>query len=199
MSEISQLALISLGSNDISVLGDTRVTVQKAMQKVAQITRNTAKKSNLYATPAFPPGAGPDFVNAAMAFETDLLPHELLSRLHAIEAEAGRVRTQRWGQRTLDLDLIALGAHVLPNRAEQTRWRDLSVAQQQQTTPTQLILPHPRMQDRSFVLVPLNDIAPDWQHPILGETIASLCAALSNADRASVRRLGAADISLNTP
>lgn len=84
--------------------------------------------------------------------------------------------------RTLDLDLIALGSWVLPDRAGYQYWLDLPLEQQMVETPDKLILPHPRVQDRGFVLVPLCDVFPDWVHPILGKTAAELCAALPKTE-----------------
>jgi 2-amino-4-hydroxy-6-hydroxymethyldihydropteridine diphosphokinase len=194
MHEISRLVLITLGSNQNSVWGDAKVTIQKAMLEIAQLAHKPAQFSNLYATPAFPAGAGSDFVNAAMAIYTNLSATQILAHLHRIEAEAGRERKIRWGQRTLDLDLIAVDAQILPDRVTQTRWRELDLSAQQSTTPDTLILPHPRVQDRSFALIPLNDVAPDWRHPILDQTIATLCAALPAADRATVVPLGAPEL-----
>lgn len=189
MTEISQFALISLGSNEPSHWGDARDTVQKAMLVLAKSAGNAARSSPLYATSAFPAGSGPDFVNAAMAIRTQDSPHDLLGLLHRIEAEAGRERKVRWGQRTLDLDLIALGSQIWPDIATQTAWRDLPLKDQLKDIPTELILPHPRLQDRAFVLVPLADVAPDWVHPVLQRTVADMCAALPPDAIADVRPL----------
>lgn len=169
--------------------GDARETVQKAMLAVADLSDQPAKLSGLFATLAFPAGAGPDFVNAGMVISTRLSPGDLLDQLHRIEATAGRARKRRWGQRTLDLDLIAQADTVLPNTEVHQKWRDLPLSQQQEQTPNELILPHPRLQDRPFVLVPLLDVAPDWCHPVLGLTIAQMAAALPEASRAEVTRL----------
>ncbi|HEV8034019.1 2-amino-4-hydroxy-6-hydroxymethyldihydropteridine diphosphokinase [Yoonia sp.] len=184
-----KIALICLGSNEESAWGDAMATVQKAMLKVGALSELPAKSSALYATPAFPAGAGPDFVNAAMAIFTTLSPSALLEHLHRIEAAAGRERTKRWGQRTLDLDLIAVGDGILPDAETYAYWRDLSLQEQMIETPSQLILPHPRMQDRAFVLVPLCDVAPDWRHPVLGRSVARICADLPLAARAEVTPL----------
>jgi 2-amino-4-hydroxy-6-hydroxymethyldihydropteridine diphosphokinase len=185
----SQLALIALGSNESSTWGDAKETVQKAMLELAVLSSERAEFSGFFATPAFPAGAGPDYVNAAMAIYTTVCAADLLDQLHVIEAAAGRTRGKRWGQRTLDLDLIAVGDATLPDENTHKRWRDLPLADQQVETPSELILPHPRLQDRAFVLVPLMEVAPDWQHPILGLSVAQMCAALPDGLRAEVARL----------
>jgi 2-amino-4-hydroxy-6-hydroxymethyldihydropteridine diphosphokinase len=89
--------------------------------------------------------------------------------------------------RTLDLDLLALGDSVLPDAATQEHWRNLPLADQKRLAPDGLILPHPRLQDRAFVLVPLADVAPDWRHPLTGQTVAAMTASLPAAERAAMR------------
>jgi 2-amino-4-hydroxy-6-hydroxymethyldihydropteridine diphosphokinase len=187
---IGQIALIALGSNQHSVWGDAGETIMAAVAALRDLAQDGLQCSAFYATPAFPAGAGPDFVNAAVAFETVLPAADLLAALHGIEAAAGRERLHRWGQRTLDLDLIALGQDVAPDLATHAQWRNLPPAEQVSRAPDELILPHPRMQDRAFVLVPLADVAPDWRHPILGETVAAMLARQPKADVAAVRSLG---------
>lgn len=146
-------------------------------------------QSRLFATPCFPAGAGPDYVNAAVAFEAPatLSPDQILAILHQIEAAHGRARTSRWAGRTLDLDLLAMGDLVVPDPKTHAYWQTLAPADQARLTPDRLILPHPRMADRAFVLVPLADVAPDWQHPTLGKTVAQLRDALPAADLAAVQ------------
>lgn len=150
------------------------------------------RASSLYATPCFPAGAGPDYVNAAARLRPapGMDARAVLAALHRVEQQFGRERRQRWGMRTLDLDLIAMGALVLPDAATAAGWRDLPPGEQIAATPDRLILPHPRLQDRAFVLVPLAEIAPRWRHPALGLTAAALRNRLPAADVAAVTPLG---------
>ncbi|AWB49484.1 2-amino-4-hydroxy-6-hydroxymethyldihydropteridine diphosphokinase [Gemmobacter aquarius] len=179
--------LVALGAN--LPIGDQTAlaTLQRAAHALGS-SGLTLNFSTFYATPCFPQGAGPDYVNAAAAGP---IPQgwdaaRVLALLHRIEDDFGRKRDQRWGMRTLDLDLVAFGNSVLPDAATQTRWRDLDPEAQRSMAPDRLILPHPRLQDRAFVLVPLADVAPDWRHPLLGQTTLEMLAALPATDRDQV-------------
>ncbi len=144
--------------------------------------------SRFYATPAFPAGSGPDYINACALLQSRLPGPDLLALLHRIEADLGRRRNgARWAARGIDLDLLALEDQVAPDAAGQDLWRALPPERQRIEAPAELILPHPRLQDRAFVLVPLADIAPGWRHPRLGLTVAQMLAALPAADRQSVK------------
>ena len=147
--------------------------------------------SRFFATPCFPAGAGPDYVNAAAVLDCgqviDLA--SILASLHRVETRFGRERAQRWGMRTLDIDLLAMGDSVLPDAATQDQWRRLAPSEQVRATPDRLILPHPRLQDRAFVLVPLADVAPDWVHPRTGQSVRQMLAALPAEDREAVKPL----------
>jgi len=186
---VPQRYLIAIGGNLPIGMAQPLDVVRRGIALVTGRIGGIRGISPLYATPAFPPGAGPDFVNAALALDSALPPAALLATLHAIEAEMQRERRARWGTRTLDLDLIGAGDAVLPDRATFRRWLDLPEARRGVEAPATLILPHPRMQERAFVLVPLRDVAPDWRHPVLGRTVAQMCAELPPNDRDSVRFL----------
>jgi 2-amino-4-hydroxy-6-hydroxymethyldihydropteridine diphosphokinase len=130
-------------------------------------------------------------VNAAARLETTLTPEALLTHLHAVEDMLGRVRKIRWGARTIDLDLIAYGQRIQPDLETFGMWRDMPLEQQMTRAPEELILPHPRLQDRGFVLGPLRDIAPDWRHPVLGQTVTQMFDALPAAERAALKPIPA--------
>lgn len=143
-------AAIALGSN----LGNPRAIVEAALKTLAHTpTLTLVRQSGLYQTaPVGPPQ--PDYINACAIVATPLEPPALLQTLLAIEQQFGRVRRERWGPRLLDLDLLLYDDLVLE-------------------TPT-LHIPHPRMQERAFVLVPLAEIAGEWVEPMSQRAIADL-------------------------
>lgn len=183
------LAIIALGANLPSKIGTPRQSLRHALKILANEMLKIQAVSQFFATPCFPAGAGPDYVNAAALLSTSLSPTALLSHLNAIEAEMGRTRTSRWGQRVLDLDLLAYGAKVIPDLITYKHWLKLPADQQAKQAPSTLILPHPRLQDRAFVLVPMAEIAPDWQHPVLGKTTAQMLADLDPSDITQIKPL----------
>lgn len=128
-------------------------------------------------------------MNAVFTCFSDLEAEEILKHLHAIEKKFSRSREQRWGMRTLDLDLVAVENQVEPNLPTYQQWLNLPLEVQKVHAPKQLILPHPRLQERAFVLVPLCDVQPNWMHPVLGKTAAELCAELPKDEIAAVTPL----------
>lgn len=178
MIEFRSKAVLALGGNQPSDVGSPAITLICAVTKLCAEHAVIRSVSRFYATPCFPAGTGPDYVNAVICVDSTLNAPELLRHLHDVENFFGRARTQRWGMRTLDLDVLAIEQTVLPDFATQRRWQNLLPADQIETTPDQLILPHPRLQDRAFVLVPMVDVAPDWMHPVLHKTALELLGEL---------------------
>jgi dihydropteroate synthase/2-amino-4-hydroxy-6-hydroxymethyldihydropteridine diphosphokinase len=160
------MILIALGANLPSAEGAPRETLRRALASLAARGLPIVARSRLFLTEPVPRSSQPWYVNQVVAVRTDRAPEEILGTLLAVERQFGRERGERNAARALDLDLIA--------------YRDLRL-----DTP-ELVLPHPRMQERAFVLAPLADIAPEWRHPVLGETAAAL---LARTDRTGVRAL----------
>jgi 2-amino-4-hydroxy-6-hydroxymethyldihydropteridine diphosphokinase len=145
---------IALGSN----LGDSRTTLEAALTTLAdtpEITQLT--RSSWYQTKAVGPPQ-PDYINGCAVLQVKISPQTLLETLLAVESQFGRVRNRRWAARSIDLDLLLYDDLILE-------------------TPS-LTLPHPRMRERAFVLVPLAEIAPDWIEPVSQKAIAQLATAV---------------------
>jgi 2-amino-4-hydroxy-6-hydroxymethyldihydropteridine diphosphokinase len=141
---------LALGSN----LGDSLFILEAAIQTLVEMPGiKLLAKSNWYQTkPIGPPQ--PDYLNGCILLQVRILPDLLLKILLKIENKFGRIRNEKWGARTLDLDILLYGNQVI-------------------NTP-RLQIPHPRMCDRAFVLVPLAEIAPDWVEPVSGFGIKEL-------------------------
>jgi 2-amino-4-hydroxy-6-hydroxymethyldihydropteridine diphosphokinase len=156
------MIVIALGANLFSVAGAPEKTITAALETLARRGIVPVAVSALYATAAWPDPADPPFVNAAAEIETSLAPDALMRELESVEVAFGRIRTHANAPRTLDIDLLDYNGLV--------RERD----------PT---LPHPRMDTRAFALIPLADIAPEWRHPVSGQTVGALIAALPEMER----------------
>ena len=175
---ITNPILLALGANLPSSFGAPSETITESVNELRSAKLDVRAVSRLFHTPAYPPSSGAEYINAAVLCESALSPSEILATLHRVEEKFGRRRRQRWQARTLDIDLLAVGDQILPDLATHKAWRQLSLEAQQQRVPDRLVLPHPRLQDRAFVLVPLADVAPDWVHPTLRLSVAEMLAIL---------------------
>ena len=184
-----QIFLVALGGNLPSDVGAPELTLRQAIKQFGTFGLHVEAVSRFYETPCFPAGAGPDYVNAAVRLRASLTPSEVLARLHSVEAAFGRERAQRWGMRSLDLDLLAMGGTVLPNVEAYMHWQELPLEAQKKQAPETLILPHPRLSERAFVLVPLADVAEGWRHPVSGRTVQEMLEALPEAEKQAVKAL----------
>ena len=123
-------------------------------------------QSQLYNTAAWGIEEQDDFLNQALICETSLIPQELLSQIHLIEAKMGRQRELRWGPRIIDIDIIFYGEEIIEN--------------------PNLKIPHPQLTNRNFVLIPLLDICPDKVHPVHSQTIRQLAEACEDSGEVSL-------------
>ncbi len=178
---------VALGANLPTSTRTPAGLLRYALKILEDESLYVAEVSRWYQTPAFPSGSGPDYVNAVAKLQTRLEPHEVLARLAETEEACGRKREGRWGARVCDLDLLSFGDRILPDLKTHNDWVQLPLEAQMKETPCELILPHPRIQDRAFVLVPLKDVAPDWRHPVTGQGIDALISELNVHDVRAVR------------
>lgn len=154
------MIFIALGSNLPGRFKRPEENLTHALSAMGQRGMSVAGRSRIWLTPPVPVSDQPDYRNAVVSLETALGPELLLKALLEVEREFGRVRgDERNAARTLDLDILA--------------YRETVVASDH------LDIPHPRLAERAFVLLPLNDIAPLWRHPVSGKSAAEMLKALS--------------------
>jgi 2-amino-4-hydroxy-6-hydroxymethyldihydropteridine diphosphokinase len=163
MSETSSMILIGIGANlpgpDFTLPRDTCDAAVKALEQAGLVILH---QSGWYKSAPVPASSQPWFINGVIAIEASLGPVDLLSTLHLIEEHFGRTRSKKDEARTLDLDLLAYEERVIG-------WDNSDAS---------LIVPHPRMNERSFVLIPLQEIVPDWHHPALNLSLKQMIGAL---------------------
>lgn len=162
-----QIAYIGMGANIASAAGEPDATLAAAAERLVSLGR-VVGRSSLYSTEPVGLAEQPRFANAVVSLETGLAPRTLLMRLLALEREFGRDRASGIlnGPRTLDLDILLMGDLCLHEAG--------------------LVIPHPRIADRAFVLVPLNEIAPEAVEPVSRKTVAELLHRLQEKDAGGV-------------
>ncbi len=157
--DLDQAVVVALGSNLKGAYASSEALLEAALERFEAAGLRVAARSGWWRSAAWPDPAGPEYRNGVALVETTLGPREVLAALLAIEADLGRHRDERNAPRTLDLDLIAHGRTILDEPG--------------------LALPHPRAQDRRFVMGPLAEIAPGWRHPASQWSAASLAKVAS--------------------
>jgi 2-amino-4-hydroxy-6-hydroxymethyldihydropteridine diphosphokinase len=165
--------LIAVGANMSGRWGSPRQSIARALRELSRIGARIVRVSHFYLTAPIGPGRQARYLNGVLLADTHLAPAALLRAAKRIEREAGRRLGAHWGPRPLDIDILDYAGCKLgwPSRSRQ-RGR--------------LVLPHPELHKRAFVLVPLLDVVPAWCHPVLGTSARSLLARLSPKSRASV-------------
>ena len=151
--------LIALGSNLEGGFGSSKALLAAALEAFPVIGIQVIRRSSWWRSASWPDPSLPDYLNGVAMVETGLSPERVLRALKDLEAKFGRAPNQRNAPRTLDLDLIAYGRIV--------------------RSGDELTVPHPRAAERMFVMGPLAEIAPDWVHPVSGETALALAAKAS--------------------
>lgn len=147
--------IIALGSNLSGEYGSSEALLKAAVEAIAAAGFEVLSQSRWWRSASWPDPSNPDYLNGVLMVRTAQSAEEVLERLHRIEAGFGRARSEPNAPRLLDLDLIAYGRRVGDHPST----------------------PHPRAQDRLFVMGPLAEIGPDWAHPVSGKTAADLAGA----------------------
>ncbi|MEO0620138.1 MAG: 2-amino-4-hydroxy-6-hydroxymethyldihydropteridine diphosphokinase [Pseudomonadota bacterium] len=169
--------LIGLGANIPGRFGNPQEAIEEAFRRIAVLSLDPCRCSSIYASSPVGPPNQPVYMNAVCAIDTARGPSALLSALKRIERDAGRGGGRRWGPRPLDLDVLAYKG-VVTGWPRGTGVGDVRAILKGQVAAARarLVLPHPQMHRRAFVLRPLADVAPGWRHPVLRRSAAALLA-----------------------
>ena len=182
--------IVVLGSNLSSEFGNSAETLKKC---VDEITSNPSigspLESNWYISASFLNKREPRYVNVGIRFCTKLKPKKLLNLTSGLENKYGRKRRERWGPRTCDIDILLCDQQILPSKLHFNKWLKLNISDQIRLVPNELILPHPRLQERTFFLKPLDDLQPDWIHPFLKVKAKEMLDSLPPYELESIQEL----------
>lgn len=165
------MILVALGANLPGAFSTPERALLSAMDEMQRAGLTIAARSRIWLTAPVPASDQPDYRNAVIRIETELSSIALLNLLHRIEADFGRVRSVRNEARVIDLDLLAYGDEIIDT--------------------DDITLPHPRMHDRAFVLVPLCEIVPEWVHPVLSKPASVLLDNLDDKSSLATMKVAA--------
>ena len=172
--------LVGLGANCPGPWGTPAATIKRALSELGKCGVTVEAVSPLYETTAVGRAGQPAYVNAAALIDTHMPPEALLRRLKQIERAAGRRGGSPWGSRTLDIDILDYKGRVKHWRGTMPRFARAGARP--------LVLPHPWIEKRPFVLRPLLDVAPDWRHPVTKKTAKELWRGVAGGHEGQVMR-----------
>ena len=165
---------LNIGSNLPSKEGSRENNIVKAISLLKKLNLNLIEISSFYQTPSYPDNSDPKFINLCVKLESNLKASELLNEIKKIERKLGRTRIKKNEPRTCDIDIIDFNGKIIKN--------------------DELIVPHPRLHLRNFVIYPLKEIEPNWLHPIFNKNIEIFFQELDKNSHNEITRLGKSDI-----
>ena len=184
--------VVVLGSNLPSKFGNSAETLKKCVDEIrSHPSIKSLLESNWYISSSLIDEKEPRYVNVGIRFDTNLNPIDLLNYTSGLEKRFGRKREKRWEPRTCDIDILLCNQLILPNKAHFQKWLKLDFSDQIKLSPNELILPHPRLQERTFFLKPLIDLQPDWIHPFLGMKAKEMLDSLPPNELENIKEIKA--------
>ena len=165
---------LNIGSNLPSKEGGRKINILKAINHLKKLKLNIIKISSFYETPSYPNNANPKFINLCVKLESNLKASVLINEIKKIEKKLGRIRIKKNEPRTCDIDIIDFNGEIIKN--------------------DELVVPHPRLHLRNFVIYPLKEIEPNWLHPIFNKNIDSFFQKLDKNSHNEITRLSKSDI-----
>ena len=165
---------LNIGSNLPLSIQDRKDNIKKAVKHLKDLTLKLIKISSFYETPSYPNKSDPRFINLCIKLETNLKPLMFLNCIKEIEKKLGRIRLKKNEPRTCDIDIIDYNGEIINN--------------------IDLIIPHPKLHLRNFVIYPLKEIEPEWQHPVYNKKIDDFFLELDKNSHNEITRLGKSDI-----